>query len=204
MYFDPTPALKFYEKSEVYRDYNSGCSVCMLMFVPPEGDPIEMGQVAIRSDKTYWWFTTNPKIMCKHTAGARYKYEKAACKDLQDYVCSEIIRLNNLKTPVIYQNLDPVELRKSDRNACREYRCNEDDFTQGMDWAFRTMGIPRRPHWAKFIVQNRDLTFVWYEHEPEYDHNKGSWHCKHGRSMVLVLDEECLVGNWKTSIKRIR
>ena len=188
--FDPTPALQFFELSKEYRDLyrDSGGPYNMLAYVYDD-QVVEMGQVARRGNGTYWWYTTCPKIHCRHTAGVEYKKVSEAAADLLSYVRDEVVRMFDLTRPVFYHELPTPVFRKADRKVCELTKSDEDSFLAGMDWAFRTMGIRRRPAWATYVAQNRDKSLMWFEERPTYDHNKGVWVEVTGRSELVEIEE---------------
>jgi hypothetical protein len=200
MPFDPYTCLNWYEISPEYKpDKHKGYSFLMLAYCVDDL-VIEMGQVAVTSTNEYWWFTTNPNIHCKHTASSHYKYPEDAREALGDYVASEIIRMRNLDTPVFNHDLPKVVWCKSDEKARADSDYDIGGFQAGMDWALRTSGVPRKPTWATYIVQNRDRSLTWFECKPTYHHNDGKWICDEGRSEVVILYDS----QWSKAIKRIK
>lgn len=200
--------LTLFGLSEPYknsRDPSEGGSVYMLAYCVEGEEPIEMGQIAKRSDGSYWWFTTCRKIHCGVFLGKHESYE-TAYEELRNYVASEISRVFDLTKPIHTHDLPVIYLRNSDLKACQRAGADIDDFSAGMDWALRTQGFPRRPAWAKFLVQNRDLSFTWFECMPTTDHNKGIWVCSEGRHLAVVLDktfkEDKLA--WAKSVRRVK
>lgn len=167
----PTSCLKWFKRS----DGSDHGSVSMLAFCAPDSEPIEMGQVSRLSTGEYWWFTTNPKIVNRHTASFPVLKLKQAEQGLEHYVGSEIDRLKNLKLPVVYHDLPDTTARRSDKKVMAIGSYDQDSFLAGMDWMLRTMGFPRKPSWAKFLVQHRDRTFTWFEKQPVHDPCTGRW-----------------------------
>lgn len=186
--FDPTPALQYFELSAEYRQLyeKSGGPYQMLAYCY-DAQVVEMGHIARRGNGTFWWYTTNPKIYCKHTAGQELSL-KEAVSGLFSHVREEVIRMFDLTRPVHYHDLPATEFRKSDAKVCALTGSDEDSFLAGMDWAFRTMGIRRRPSWAKYVVQNRDKSMFWFEECPVYDHNEGLWTETTARSEEVLID----------------
>lgn len=206
--FDPSSALQIFELSAQhaaqYRK-DEGHSIQMLAYCF-EDQVIEMAQLARRGNGTYWWFVTTPKIHCRHTANIEYKDLETARSSMVAYVKQEIIRVWNLKKPVFHHDLPMTEMRKTDMRVCEIQECNTRDFQEGMDWAFRTMGFPRRPVWAKYLVQNRDKSFYWLENEPYQDHQSGRWQQKEdGRFLNVTLDATTAKQwEWTKQIRRVK
>lgn len=198
--------LRWFEMSEQHRGQyraKEGRSVSMLAFCTDDA-VIEMGQVAKRSNKSFWWFTTNPTIETKHTAGSTYDKLVDAEEALRQHVVSEIERLKLLSVPVFFHDKKLITSRRSDRRAIGTLGRGTDakSFMHGMEWALRTSGIPRKPTWAKFIVQNRDKSFTWFENQPVADIETGRWVSPEGQSkrVNLIEDDQW---SWNNSIKRI-
>jgi hypothetical protein len=188
----------------MYRK-DEGHSIYMLAYCFDD-KVIEMAQLARRGNGTYWWFVTSPKIHCRHTAGIEYHILEDAQASMLGYVQQEIIRVWNLKKPVFHHALPMPEMRKSDMRVCEIQECNTRDFQEGMDWMLRTMGFPRRPVWAKYLVQNRDKSFYWLENEPYPDHQSGRWQQKEdGRFLNVTLDDNTAKQwEWTKQIRRVK
>lgn len=207
-HFDPATCLKVFEMSAEYAQdrekRGAGGSYYLLSFCE-DTSTIEMGHVAKRSNGTFWWFTTNPNIANKHTAGVEYTDSQKALDELTEYVRLEIIRVGNLHRPIFEHDLPEVVLRNSDLRACESTGSDQASFQAGMDWMLRSMGLPRRPTWAKYLVQHRDGSLTWYEHKPYPDHNRGEWLTeKDSRWLNVKIREKHLDYTWFNAIRRVK
>ena len=186
---------------------NRGGNVLMIGYCVPGDEPITMGYVAKRVAGTYWWFTTNPNIFCGVQLEP-YDDMMDAAKDICTYVAKEIVRVFNLSKPVYTHELPEITMRRSDIKVCELTNSEPTSFQAGMDWAFRTCGIPRRPTWAKFLAQNWDKSFTWFEEQPTADQNQKVWKSESGRSQPVLLEHEAAPPNtpnlWYKSIRRIK
>lgn len=199
-------ALQVFELSPEYKKLYEGVGgpAYMVAYVY-DGETIPLAQIARRSNKTFWWYVTSPTIACRHTAGQELTLEQAQ-RTLLDYLEEEITRMFNLKKPVFEHDLPTVTFRKSDQKVCLKLDSDDQSFINGMDWMLRTMGFPRRPVWAKYLVQNRDKSFYWFENEPYADLKTGKWQQKEdGQFLNVTLDESTSVQwDWTKQVKRVK
>ena len=169
-----------------------------------DGD-VEMGMVCEKANGTYWAFTTCPNIQC--TPPEFYQVEHSTIKQaelaLHEYVVGELLRVICLHSDMPL-TARQRKFKRRDRLAFSRYDKHErssaaDAFKCGVDWTLRSEGFPRRPLWAKFLVQNRNGSFVWFEHMPTIDHNNGLWVATDGRSLDVKLSDAF----WATGIVRL-
>lgn len=164
-------------------------------------DSSEMGLVCETAEGTFWSFTTNPAIACMKPRAYLIKYDtlEKACEALYDYVVSEVYRVIRIESNMPYEI--ERKFKKRDKIAYEEYQdaiqTDDDAFKCGMDWILRSEGFPRRPDWARFLVQNRSGDYAWFETKPHIDHNMGVWTCTVGRAKLVRAED------WTTSIVRL-
>lgn len=166
----------------------------------------EMGMVCERADGTYWQFTTGRMILCQRPDVYLTKHEtlESASDALYAHVLSELFRVICLMSdaPVAVANRT---FKKRDRRAfsktyLSEVVDNKSAFKSGIDWILRSEGFPRRPVWAKFLVQNRNGSFIWFEAQPTVNHNEGTWESAEGRRCQVSIATE---DSWQSGIVRL-
>lgn len=158
----------------------------VLRLVYNAGHETELGLVCERADGTYWCFTTSSLISCLPLAIHLdiYPTKELAADVLLSHVLDELVRVSQLNSDT-YHSMPAF--KKRDRLACASYKAKPEDFKAGASWILQSEGFPRRPSWAKFLVQNGDGKFMWFEEKPEL--LSGSWHCVSGRSQTVCLAE---------------
>ncbi len=158
----------------------------VLRLVYNEGLESELGLVCERADGTYWCFTTSHSIsgLPYSVHLNTYKSKDEAASVLFEHVLDELVRVCVLTSE--RYNVSPT-LKKRDKKACSAYRAEAKDFKAGASWILQSEGFPRRPDWAKYLVQNADGRFVWFEQQPEL--LSGTWCCDKGRSQVVRMAE---------------
>lgn len=139
----------------------------------------ELGLVCRRADNTYWWMTTTTRLRCKHTAGVRYPTEEAAYLDLTTYLEHEIMKTAE-KRDVLETPLRTYEQRYAKAN-----NCDIESFAYGVQCSLRMSGMPRRPSWARYLIQNDDGTLVWFETKPVK--KEGIYTSKTGKSQPIKV-----------------
>ena len=166
---------------------------------------VEMGMVCEKANGTYWAFSTCRDIQCTPPEFyfVEHKTIQQAAAALHEYVIGELTRVICLHSDMPLTTRQRV-FKKRDRRAFDRYGKGEKSsaeaaFRCGVDWALRSEGFPRRPLWAKFLVQNRDGSFTWFEHMPTIDHNNGLWVATDGRSLDVKLSDAF----WATGIVRL-
>lgn len=166
---------------------------------------VEMGLVCEKANGTYWAFTTCRDIQCTPPSFyfVEHDTQQQAARELYDYVLAELVRVICLHSDMPLTSRQRV-FKKRDRSAFAKYSRQEKvsaeaAFRCGVDWTLRSEGFPRRPVWAKFLVQNRDGLFVWFEQMPTIDHNNGQWVVTEGRSLEVRLTDAF----WDSGIVRL-
>lgn len=140
----------------------------------------ELGLVCERSDGTFWCFVTSCSISALPVATHLHTYEspKAAAVVLEQHVVSELLRIYRLETSMP----EPAKLKTRDKVASKGY--DTASFKAGVSWVLESEGFPRKPQWAKFLAQNADGRFVWFEQAPVL--TSGTWVAS-GRSQHVAL-----------------
>ena len=113
-----------------------------------------------------------------------YKTKEAAAEVLLEHVLDELVRVCILNSE---DSKQMTAFKSRDKSACSAYKASAKDFKAGVSWILQSEGFPRRPDWAKYLVQNADGRFVWFEQQPEL--LSGVWCCKKGRSEVVKMAE---------------
>lgn len=149
----------------------------------------ELGLVCERSNGTFWCFVTSCSISTLPVSIhlRTYKTPDSAAAVLEQHVVSELLRIYRLETCVP----EPAKLKIRDKAASNGY--DKVSFKAGASWILESEGFPRRPQWAKFLIQNADGRFVWFEYKPTLI--SGSWKAE-GRSQPVVLSDRlssCIV-----------
>lgn len=189
-----------------HADYVESGGNCVLMLTFGHGDDFECLGYVSKVATGYYWFTTCPKLVCAYvTTDMGLSLDE--CKtQLFNYGLDELIRLYHLSGRI--DHIVSTKLRNSDVRACESYKehyggVDDDSFNSGfhagLDRGVKTQGLPRKPVWAKYLVQNRDGTFAWFEHEPICVSNDGVWMCDTGRSKQVSLHAD-----WTGSIRRLK
>lgn len=207
--------LKWYEDTDrIFETRDDGSGKYLLLVLDwQNGITTEMGFVSITSDKKFWWFTTNPNIVCKQTAGHRYKKVQDAQSDMLEYVASEVERIMRLNKQMPLKRKH--KLRSQDKRACKAYlqrrmegkRPNATEvvahkagFADGFDWALKSVGMSAPPEWANFMVQNQDGSITYFENKPRVNNiHSTKWECEDGRSETVRLHPE----SWTGTIRRV-
>jgi hypothetical protein len=191
--FDPTPALKYYQRSDL-ASLESG-SAFRLMYSAPGLDDTEIGIVAKHSSGGYWWFTTNPNIVTESCLD--FVDADTACDNLFAYAVAEITRVYLLNTPIHRCHFPEFKLSSMDKKICARTGSDTKSFRTGMKWMHYRTGVAS-PSWATYLVQNRDGSMVWFEDKPTYDHTSGNWLRVSGRKRRVSI------GQGEKAIRRIR
>lgn len=159
----------------------------------------ELGLVCELARGGYWVVTTShalhvmPETMCVKT----FDTVEEAQDLLFSHVVRELQRLSELSSELPYTM--KTQFKARDRAAFERYGArNQESFKQGIDWVLQSEGFPRRPSWARFLVQNRDGSYTWFEEMPKTDVSTGVWHAKDGRSKKVETSKQ-----WDHSITRI-
>lgn len=179
---------------------------CVLMLVFGLEDDFECLGYVSKVEAGHYWFIACPKLVCAYVTTDEGLSLNECKTQLFNYALNELVRLYNLSGRM--DNMVSTKLRNSDMRACESYKEHfgavDDDsfdagFHSGFDRGVKTQGLPRKPTWAKYLVQNRDGTLVWFEQEPECALNDGVWTCSAGRSRKVSLHND-----WTGSIKRLK
>lgn len=193
-------SLRWHEAHPEYVQSGGKCQL-MLGLDTPAG-VVDLGFVS-KVAAGFFWFVTNPNLLCAYqTTDARLTLEQ--CKvALFNHALGELQRLH------VDSRLDilTTTMRKSDVRACAQNMpvdVEEDSyktgFHHGLDRGIKTQGLPRKPTWARYLVQNRDGTLTWFEHEPSADNNDGKWTCSSGRTSTILLNKQ----HWTGSLKKLK
>ena len=193
--------LKWYKRNPEVPTTSNDRTLRRLMYVS-DGIETLMGLVC-ESKNEFWCFTNNSSIECMPSELylTKYKTLEEAEKVLFEFVLNKIYKLATLNSDMPY--IQTRKFKGRDRAAFNKYT-NEigDDlksaFKCGMEWILRSEGFPRRPSWAKFLVQNRNGTFVWFELQPKPNHTTGDWTAVDGRSEIVSMSDQ-----WHTNITRL-
>ena len=153
---------------------------------------MELGLVCETADSMYWSFTTSPSLRCMPTYLYLTKHQSItkAMEQLSSYVSAEFSKP--------YEPCLTRKLKRRDREAYTlrktTLETTADAFKSGVEWILKSEGFPRRPEWARFLVQNRNGQFYWFESKPIAT-DSGKWHCDTGRS-TAVHDS----ASWQTHV----
>lgn len=171
-------------------------AVLRLMYVA--NTPIQIGLVCERADGTYWCFTTNRIVhaMTLNQCLTTYADLDCAAEALREYVVDDLFRKIALDSDMPF--VITRKFKERDRKAFDNYlgvtenelhSDVEHAFKCGIDWTLRSEGFPRRPSWAKFLIQNRNGCFEWHEIRPEFNNSSGVW-LSTGRVRPVLLSEQ--------------
>jgi hypothetical protein len=152
-----------------------------------------LGYVARTGDGQFY-----PIFMHKDLIAGRWKLVlfpdmQGASDYLEQHTESELRRFMKNNTPHKY--VASVTLNSKDIVAGKQYVSNTSDrsfrsgFIAGVDWALHSQGIPKKPSWANYVVQNRDGSITWFENKPEVDHGAGVWHADGKRRTVKIHEQ---------------
>ena len=205
--------LKWYDLNEDHPAYaralqRGGC-VSMLALTG-EGEPNALANVARLTNGLFWTFENNPMVVCRRYSGQRFQTLQAAKDDVYSWVLSEVIRV--MKSTMSFKHKVISAFKQRDKEAHEEYLKDalmtvifgkdtsfaenfKRGFKAGVDWVLRSEGVTRHPAWANYIVQNRDGSQTWFEHEPSLYHNGGYWICATGRHLTIQVHPESWVGS---------
>lgn len=162
------------------------------------GEESELGLVCELTGGGYWCVSTSPvlRVMPETMSVTRFDTIEKAQYAMDQHVEKELLRLHELTSTKPY--VVERKFKSRDRQAFENYKArDQESFKQGMDWILRSEGFPRRPAWAKYLVQNRDGSFLWFEDMPEPD-MVGGWSSPTGRSKPVVIADR-----WDRSITKI-
>jgi len=177
--------------------------VSRLMYLSSEGDS-EVALVCETSDGRYWTFITNSEFQgtSPETYLIRYDTKEQAEDFIRNYVIEEMLRMIRLNSDQPYEVTRYFKAR--DRKAMLRYSEYfgtdvEKAFKSGMEWILRSESDTRRPGWARYLVQNRNGVFTWFENKPHPNHSTGEWCSELGRSRRVVAHAE----SWTASIRKL-
>jgi hypothetical protein len=208
--------LVWYEKDKRFEKQDveeKDLRVRQLCYQPSGRDPVLMGTVCKqRKGKSgFWWFIDNHDIKCRYeTVGLENISLDDACDQLYEHVFSEIYRQMKASLPCSARarfKLSDTDLHASSLYLARHFRekgvTGEDNFYgvgfhHGVDYSMKSQGIGRRPEWAKYVVQNRDGSIWWFEHQPKILKIQGKWEVRKGRCEQAKVAED-----WECSLQRV-
>lgn len=193
-----------------------GGKVSLLSLCYPGKEPNELSCVCqLSNDGLFWTLENNPMIVCRRWTGKKFKSLAEAKDDAYAWTLSEVIR--TIKAVMEFKYEVMSTFKKRDIVAFGEYlkkalltvifkgqpRFKDSfklGFKAGVDWILRSEGVIRRPAWATYLVQNRDGSQTWFEHEPKPDHTEGKWLCSTGRHQNVQAHPE----SWTGSLRKLK
>lgn len=188
--------LKWFRVNPEFKKHPEDRSYQVLCYV--DGDKqMELIHLNEIKDGGFWWFVySNGVIYSKSNLGPCTL--KQAEHEAYEYAKSELLRLAMLKIP-IKEAPQRYKVVPKDKDIYLELKpqSKKQAFILGMDWCLKNIGLPQKPRWAKYVVQNRDGNITYFENIPKPDYNKGVW-IADGRTSTVRLND-----TWDNSLKRV-
>lgn len=192
--------LRWYQREEATDEYDRRVEI---LKYEPAGIPAEyMGYVAehtAHGPGVYYWCVVHAGIISKNSSSERLTIREAEA-GLHEYVLSQLYAL--------WQALQPRKPSRRRKLAKDEVRASSfylgsgsdsflEGFNAGIDYAAKTLALPDKPLWARYVAQNRDGSITWFENMPERQLSKGCWQAE-GQSLTLAMSDD-----WNTSARCI-
>lgn len=148
-----------------------------------------------KDENKYWWHVQTSLVPCKVSADNASLSNTLT--EFKNYVAQQLcIRMTLDRGIDLYANVDAPTSPDCESLAKRLGKCSV--FASGVSWAkqfFMRRNGYSTPKWARYKVQNRDLSMMYFETRPTYNNNTGFWECTEGRSKQIVLTSQVLFEN---------
>ena len=178
-----------------------GCLQLALGLQQQDGNLSLLAYVS-KSESGYWWFTNHPMLITKADPENTFDKKRDAAKDAYGYVYRECYRIlaEGAKVTRFIKLPEWAAAEASSASIVADTSDHDafvSGFTHGFCKAVSEYGLGPQPKWAKYLVQNRDGSFTWFQNKPKPEHNSGNWEAV-GKKKTIRLTE-----SWSHSIREL-